>query len=134
MAWRFVRGRFSRKEVFCAICLYQPTRWPWLTVAGGLSVGPPIDWITFDPNDKQSPSGPGSLGLVFFVDPSLHADLPVSRKQQALQRCQDLEQGQPDYLLKMLNLMQGARYLEILSKDGSQERFARGWLNRVDLR
>jgi len=45
-----------------------------------------------------------------------------------------LENGQPDYLLKVLNLMQANRYIEIMRKDPTQERFARGWLNRVDLR
>lgn len=45
-----------------------------------------------------------------------------------------LEKGQPDYLLKILNLMQASSYLETMRKDPTQERFARGWLNRVDLR
>lgn len=45
-----------------------------------------------------------------------------------------LEQGRPDYLLKLLNLMQAFRYVEIMRRDPTQERFARGWLNRVDLR
>jgi len=45
-----------------------------------------------------------------------------------------LENGQPDYLLKLLALMQGAFYIEILRKKPNQQRFARGWLNRVGLR
>ena len=45
-----------------------------------------------------------------------------------------LEKGQPDYLLKVLNLMQAAFYLDIMRRDSTQERFARGWLNRVDLK
>ncbi len=53
---------------------------------------------------------------------------------EALGKFVTLEDGRPDYLLKLLNLMQGCRYLEIMRKDPSQERFARGWLNRVDLR
>lgn len=34
-------------------------------------------------------------------------------------------------LCKVINIMQGARYLEIMRKSLSQERFARGWFNRV---
>lgn len=34
-------------------------------------------------------------------------------------------------LCKVINIMQGARYLEIMRKSLSQERFARGWLKRV---
>ncbi len=45
-----------------------------------------------------------------------------------------LENDQPDYLLKLLNLLQAIRYLEVMRTDPTQERFARGWLNRVDLR
>lgn len=46
----------------------------------------------------------------------------------------ELEKDQPDYLLKIMNLMQANRYIEVMRKDSSQERFARGWLNRVDLK
>lgn len=45
-----------------------------------------------------------------------------------------LEKDKPDYLLKIMNIMQAARYIEIMRKDSTQEKFARGWLNRVDLR
>ena len=45
-----------------------------------------------------------------------------------------LENGQPDYLLKALNLLQASFYIDIMRRDSTQERFARGWLNRVDLR
>jgi len=45
----------------------------------------------------------------------------------------ELEKGRPDYLLKLLNLMQAAHYLDVMNRDSTQERFARGWLNRVDL-
>jgi len=34
-------------------------------------------------------------------------------------------------LVKMMNLQQGARYLEIMQRDPSQERFARGWIRRA---
>ena len=44
-----------------------------------------------------------------------------------------LENGQPDYLLKLLNLMQAVQYLDVMKGDPAQERFARGWLNRIDL-
>ena len=45
-----------------------------------------------------------------------------------------LENDQPDYLLKALNLLQASFYIDIMRRDSTQERFARGWLNRVDLR
>ena len=44
------------------------------------------------------------------------------------------EEGQPDYLLKCLSLLQGCSYLETLRTQPRQQKFARGWLNRVDLR
>ena len=36
-------------------------------------------------------------------------------------------------LVKVLNIMQGAHYLVIMKNDPTQERFARGWLNRVEI-
>lgn len=35
------------------------------------------------------------------------------------------------YLLKLLNALQAAHYIEIMRSNPSQERFARGWLNRT---
>lgn len=35
------------------------------------------------------------------------------------------------HLLKLLNALQAAHYIEIMRNDPSQERFARGWLNRT---
>lgn len=37
------------------------------------------------------------------------------------------------YLFNLLNIMQGARYLEIMDKNTSQEDFIRGWLQRVEI-
>ncbi len=34
-------------------------------------------------------------------------------------------------LVKMMNIQQGARYVEIMARDSSQERFARGWIKRA---
>ena len=51
----------------------------------------------------------------------------------ALRSFLKLENGQPDYLLKILALMQGSFYLEIMRNKPDQQRFARGWLNRVGL-
>lgn len=39
----------------------------------------------------------------------------------------------PDDLLRLLNLMQGARYLEIVRRDPGQRVFIRGWLRRTDV-
>jgi len=37
------------------------------------------------------------------------------------------------YLLKMMNLFQGMHYINYMGKSSKQERFARGWLNRVTI-
>ena len=37
------------------------------------------------------------------------------------------------YLLKMMNLFQGMHYINYMNKSSRQERFARGWLNRVSI-
>ena len=68
-----------------------------------------------------------------------YPDIKVDKKMgpitlKSLQAFLKLESGHPDYLLKLLNLMQAAKYLETMRRDSTQERFARGWLNRVDLR
>ena len=34
-------------------------------------------------------------------------------------------------LVKMMNIHQGARYIEIMAADPGQERFARGWIRRA---
>ena len=39
--------------------------------------------------------------------------------------------GEPDALLKMLNIQQGARYIAIMENDAAQEKYARGWLKRT---
>lgn len=36
------------------------------------------------------------------------------------------------YVYKILNILQGNRYLEIMKKDPTQETFAYGWLDRVE--
>jgi len=36
-----------------------------------------------------------------------------------------------DALVKLMNIQQGARYVEIMAGDASQERFARGWIRRA---
>jgi lysozyme family protein len=36
-----------------------------------------------------------------------------------------------DALVKLMNIQQGARYIEIMAHDSSQERFARGWIKRA---
>lgn len=45
----------------------------------------------------------------------------------------ELESDKPDYLLKLLNLQQANHYIEVMKGDSTQQRFARGWLNRVNL-
>ena len=52
---------------------------------------------------------------------------------EALSAFMKLEDGKPDYLLKLLNLMQAWKYVELMRADKTQEKFARGWLSRVGL-
>ncbi len=48
----------------------------------------------------------------------------------ALNKCLRGRNGR-DWLLKVLNTLQAERYLDIMRRDPSQERFARGWLKRT---
>jgi len=38
------------------------------------------------------------------------------------------------YLLKIMNIFQGMHYITYMNKNSKQERFARGWLNRVNIK
>lgn len=44
-----------------------------------------------------------------------------------------LHRDNPSYLLKIMNILQGVHYLNYMKKSPSQEKFARGWLNRVQI-
>lgn len=44
-----------------------------------------------------------------------------------------LNSGDGRYVLKVLNILQGSHYIAFMGKDEEQERFARGWLERVSL-
>lgn len=57
-------------------------------------------------------------------------DLTLATLKKFLQ----LEGDRPDYLLKSLAVMQGSFYVDILRRKPDQQKFARGWLNRVGLR
>ncbi len=54
-----------------------------------------------------------------------------SRTLAAMDRLLTL--GDESTLLKVLNLLQGAHYIDFMRRAPVQEKFARGWLNRVDI-
>ncbi|QEG24041.1 glycoside hydrolase family 108 protein [Mariniblastus fucicola] len=71
-------------------------------------------------------------------DQKNYADIQVDGKLgdatlATLKKFLRLEDDQPDYLLKVMNLLQASFYVDIMRRDTTQQRFARGWLNRVDL-
>ena len=37
------------------------------------------------------------------------------------------------YLVKIMNILQGMHYIEYMTKSPTQERFARGWLSRINI-
>lgn len=37
------------------------------------------------------------------------------------------------YLLKLINIFQGNHYIEFMTKNPKQEKYARGWLNRIEI-
>ena len=44
-----------------------------------------------------------------------------------------LSQDKPIHLLKLINILQGCRYINIVDNKPSQERFIRGWMKRVEV-
>lgn len=62
-----------------------------------------------------------------------YADLPITGKVGALTTEAVNLQNRPGEVLKVLNCMQGARYIEICLANPKQEKFLRSWLNRVSL-
>jgi lysozyme family protein len=62
--------------------------------------------------------------------PNLKVDGIIGSKTiEALKKLSKL--GEKLSILKMLNALQGVKYMEICENDPSQEGFIRGWLNRV---
>lgn len=44
-----------------------------------------------------------------------------------------LKSDSAELLLKFLNVLQARQYMEILKRDSTQEKFIRGWFNRVEI-
>ena len=44
-----------------------------------------------------------------------------------------LDIDSPSFLLKIMNVLQGMHYITYMTKSPIQERFARGWMNRVSI-
>lgn len=44
-----------------------------------------------------------------------------------------LSSDREDFLLKLMNLFQGCHYIEYMRKSPEQEKYARGWLKRVEI-
>jgi lysozyme family protein len=63
--------------------------------------------------------------------PDIVEDGKVGRNTlKALNAC--LSYRGDEYLYKILNILQGNHYIEYMTKSPTQEKFAYGWLNRVD--
>jgi lysozyme family protein len=62
-----------------------------------------------------------------------YADLPVTGKVGPLTTEAVNLQKRPEEVLKILNCLQGSRYVEICLAGPKQEKFLRSWLNRVAL-
>ncbi|HJU45748.1 MAG TPA: glycosyl hydrolase 108 family protein [Chitinophagaceae bacterium] len=62
-----------------------------------------------------------------------YADLPVTGKVGALTTEAVNLQQRPDEVLKVLNCLQGSRYVEICLANAKQEKFLRSWLNRITI-
>lgn len=60
-----------------------------------------------------------------------YGDLPITGKVGSLTTEAANLQKYPDEVVKILNSLQGARYVEICLANPSQEKFIRGWLKRV---
>lgn len=52
--------------------------------------------------------------------------------ENAIKRYLDID-GDLGLLVKVINILQGAFYLELMKHDTTQEHFARGWLKRVNI-
>lgn len=63
--------------------------------------------------------------------PDLREDGQIGPKTLTIVRA--LSPKDANSLLKLLNVLQGMRYIEILRKNPSQEKYARGWFERVIL-
>lgn len=64
--------------------------------------------------------------------PDIAVDGHIGRKTIAAMDALLSEDGER-YLLIALNVLQGEKYIKIMTEDPTQEAFARGWLNRISL-
>ena len=44
-----------------------------------------------------------------------------------------LKKDKPDYLLKIMNVLQGMHYIHYMTRSPIQEKYARGWFKRVEI-
>ena len=73
---------------------------------------------------------------ILNVDAATIRLLDASGKKLVLRASHGLSQAylnkdKPGYLLKLMNILQGMHYIEYSRKKASQEKYLRGWLNRV---
>jgi len=56
------------------------------------------------------------------------------RTLKVLKAALRVEGGDPSYLLKIMNILQGRHYIEYMKRNPAQEKYAIGWLRRVEIR
>jgi len=118
---------------------YRAEYWDKLLGGSIAEISPEIANEMFDTGVNMSrsravrflQSGLNALNREGKIYDNLEVDGAIGRKTIAALR--HLPRKDHGILLKMLNVMQGAHYLNRMEENETQERFARGWFSRVQI-